>query len=61
MSIVTSLFSIFIYENKKSTTVLNIYSILEERPKALLNMFLIAVDRLTLLRRRQEVIFESIF
>ena len=61
MSIVTSLFSIFIYENKKSTTVPHIYSILEERPKALLNMFLIAIDRLTLLRRRQEVIFESIF
>ena len=42
-------------------TGLNIYSILEERPKALLKMLLIEVDRLTLLRRPQDVIFEHIF
>ena len=40
---------------------LNIYSILEERPKALLKMFLIDVDRPTLPRRPQDVIFEQIF
>ena len=38
-----------------------IYSILEERPKALLKMFLIDIDRLTLPRRPQDVIFEYIF
>ena len=42
-------------------TNLNIYSILEKRLKALLKMFLIEVERLTLLRRPQEVIFERIF
>ena len=42
-------------------TGLNIYSILEERPKALLKMFLIDDDRLTLPRRSEDVIFEHIF
>ena len=46
---------------KALRTGLNIYSILEERPKALLKMFLIDVDRLTLPRRPQDVIFEHIF
>ena len=59
--IATSLFSIFIHQNTKITTGLNIYHILEERPKALLKMFLIDVDRLTLPRRSQDVIFEYIF
>ena len=40
---------------------LNIYSILEESPRALLKAFLIDVERLTLLRRFQDVIFEHIF
>ena len=40
---------------------LDIYSILEERPKALLKIFLIDVDRLTLLKRPPDVIFEHIF
>ena len=57
--IATSLFSIFIHRNTKNR--LNICSILEERPNALLKMFLIDVDRLTLPRRTQEVIFEHIF
>ena len=39
----------------------NIYNILEERPKTLLKMLLINVDRLTLPRRPQDVIFEHIF
>ena len=42
-------------------TGFNIYSILEVRPKAFLKMFLIDVDRLTLPRRSQDVIFEHIF
>ena len=42
-------------------TGFNIYNILEERPKALLKMFLIDVDRLTLPARPQDVIFEHIF
>ena len=37
------------------------YSILEKRPKALLTMFLIDVDRLTLPRPLQDVIFKHIF
>ena len=40
---------------------LNIYSILEERTNALLKMFHIDVDRLTLPKRPQDVIFEHIF
>ena len=42
-------------------TGFNIYNILEERPKALLKMFLIDVDRLMLPKRRQDVSFEHIF
>ena len=42
-------------------TGLNLYSILEEHHKALLKMFLIDVDRLTLPRRPQDIIFEHIF
>ena len=42
-------------------TNLNIYSILEKRPKALLKMFLIDVERLTLPKRPQDVIFGHIF
>ena len=42
-------------------TGFNIYNILEERPKALLKMFLIEVDRLMLPKRRQDVSFEHIF
>ena len=37
------------------------YSILEKRPKALLTMFLIDVDRLMLPRPLQDVIFKHIF
>ena len=61
VSFATLLFSIFIHQNTKSTRGLNIYSILEERPKALLKMFFIDVDRLTFPRRSQDVIFEYIF
>ena len=64
MSIATPLFSTFINQNTKITTDPNNYSILEERRKALLKMFLIDVDRLTLPRRPQDVIktsFASIF
>ena len=57
----TSPFSIFIHQNTKSTTGLDIYNILEENCKALLNMFVIDVDRVTLPRRPQDVIFEYIF
>ena len=39
-------------------TGLNIYSILEERPKATPKMFLIDADRLTLLRRPEDIIFK---
>ena len=42
-------------------TGLDIYSILEERLKAYLKMLLINVDRLTLPRRPQDVIFEHSF
>ena len=60
MSIATSLFSVFIHQNIKSTTGLNIYSILEERPKAPLKIILIDVDRLMLPRRPENLIFEHI-
>ena len=52
-----SLFLISIHQNIKSTTVLYIYNILEELPKALLNMIPIEVDRVTLSRRPLEEIF----
>ena len=39
----------------------NIFSILKERFKALLKIFLIDFDSLTLQRRPQKVIFEHIF
>ena len=42
-------------------TGFNIYNILDERPMVLLKMFLIDVDRPTLPRRHQDVIFEHIF
>ena len=42
------------YQNAKSTTVLYIYSILEERPKALLKMFLTNVGKVTLPTRPQK-------
>ena len=60
VSLARSLFSIFIHRNIKSTTGLNIYRILEERPGALLKMFLIDVNRLTLPTCPQDVIFEHI-
>ena len=37
------------------------YNIMEKRPKALLKMFLIDADRLTLPRPLQDVIFKHIF
>ena len=55
VSITTSLFSIFIHQNTKGATVLYIYSILKERPKALLK------NRLALPIHPQGVIFEHIF
>ena len=55
-----SLFSIFIHQNTKSAGVIYVYNIFEERPKALLKMFLFDVDRLTLLRPPQDIIFEHI-
>ena len=60
-TIATPLFSTFINQNTKITTDPNNYSTLEERRKALLKTFLIDVDRLTLLRRPQDVIFKHIF
>ena len=42
-------------------TGFNIYNILEELPKALLKMFLIDVNSLTLPIRPQDVIFDNIF
>ena len=60
-AIATSLFSIFIHQNIKSTTSLNIYNILEKYPKALLRLCLIDVDRLKLPSRPQNVIFEHVF
>ena len=53
VSVATSLFSIFIQQNAKRTIVLYICKILEECPKALLNMFLIDVVRVMLPRRPQ--------
>ena len=61
MSIVKYLFSILIHQNTKSTTDLNIYSILKERPKTFLKMFPIDVNRLKLTRRPHDVIFGQIF
>ena len=42
--IATSLFSILIHQNTKSTTIFCIYNILEERPKVILEISLIDVD-----------------
>ena len=56
-----SLSSVFIHQNDTSTTVFYVYSILEERPKALLKMFIIAEDRLMLPIRSQDIIFQHIF
>ena len=42
-------------------TGFNIYNVLEERLKAFLKNFSIDVDRLTLPRRPQDVIFEACF
>ena len=56
-SIATSLFPIFIYQNIKSTTSLNIYNILEKYPR----LCLIDVDKLKLPSHPQNVIFEHIF
>ena len=39
----------------------NIYNILEKHPMALLKVFLIAIDRLTLLKRPQDVIFKHFY
>ena len=61
MSIATFLFTIFIYQKTKSTTVLYIYGILEECPKSFLEIFLFDVDRLKLPKRSQDVIFGHIF
>ena len=61
VSMATSLFSIFIHQNTKSNTGLNMHNILEGRPKALRKMFLVDVDRLTLPRRPKDVIFGYIF
>ena len=61
VSIATPLFSVFIQQNTKSTTGTNIYSFPEELPKALIEMFLIEVNRLTLPRSSQDVIFKHIF
>ena len=49
------------HQNTKSTTVLSIYRILEKCPKAFLIMFRIDVNRLTLPRHPQGIIFEHIF
>ena len=54
VSVAKTLFSIFI-------PGLNIYSVLEELPKVLFKIFLFDVDRLTLPRHPQDVIFEHIF
>ena len=61
VSIATSLFSIFIHQNTKITTGFNIHVILEERPKILLKIFFVDVDRLTLPGCPQDVILEHIF
>ena len=55
------LLSIFLHQSTKSTTGLNINSILDELPKTLLKLGLIDVDRLMFPRRPQDVIFEHIF
>ena len=55
--ITTSLFSVFIHQNTKSTTGLNIYNIFLGTSQGTPKMLLIDVDRLTLLRRPQEVSF----
>ena len=60
LSIATSLLSSFISQNSKSTAVLYIDIILEERPKILLKMFLIDVDRVTLPRRPQRKFLETL-
>ena len=60
MPMALSLFSIFIHQNTRSTTGFNIFSILKERFKALLKIFVIGFDSLTLQRRPQKVIFEHI-
>ena len=56
-----SLSSVFIHQNNTSTTVFYVYSILEERPKALLKMFIIVEDILMLPIRSQDIIFQHIF
>ena len=61
VSIATPLFSVFIQQNTKSTTGPNIYSFPEELPKAFIEMFLTEVNRLTLPRCSQDVIFKHIF
>ena len=61
VSIATSLFSIFLHQNTKYTTVLYIYNILVERTKALLKMFLIDVGKVMLPRLSQDAIFEHVF
>ena len=53
-------FSIFIHQITKSTAVLYIFSISEERPTTLLLMFLIDIDQLMLPTCPQDVIFEHI-
>ena len=60
MSFATSLCSIFIQDNTESTIFVYIFSILEERLNTLLKLFLVDIDRLTLLRCLQDVIFEDI-
>ena len=55
------LLQIFIHQNSKSIIGLDIYSLLEESVEVLLKMFLINVDKLTLPRRPQDVIFKNIF
>ena len=54
VSIVRSLFLIFLHQNTKSTAGLNIYSILEEHPKGLLKMFLINVTETSSRRHFRE-------
>ena len=55
------LFSIFIHQNTKSIAGNNIHSVLEECLKAILKMFLNDVNRLTLPKRLQDVIFCAYF
>ena len=56
-----SLFSIFIRQKTKSAAVIYVDNICEERPKALLEVVLFNVDRVTLLRRSQDIMFDHIF